>query len=276
MINYAWLTDIHLDHMRSDQDIIALFERVKSTNCDGVILSGDISTAHSIVLHLGLVEKVLQRPIYFVLGNHDYYGGSIEEVRKQMKDLGKLSPYLKYLSNSTYYMLNSSTAIVGHDTWYDVINGEGPRSRFKLNDFRLIKEYCVRGSANPLLNSDILMKDIVEVSRNLSHEGVLHIQKGIKEAFRYARTVIVVSHVPPYAESHMYKGRVGSDEAQPWFTCKLLGDMLRDAVKAFPDRKIISLSGHSHGGYRGVLHGVDVRVGGAEYGIPQIEEIISI
>lgn len=276
MSNYAWLTDVHFDHLQSDHHIISFLEQVKATNCDGVIISGDISTARGIVLHLGLIERVLQRPIYFVLGNHDYYGGSIEEVRKQMTELGKLSPYLRYLSNSTYHMLNASTAIVGHDTWYDVINGKGPDSRFKMNDFRLIKEYRTRGSSGMYGSTEIPMKDIVEVSRELAHEGVTHIQKGIKDAFRYARTVIVVSHVPPYEESHIHEGKPGESEAQPWFTCKLLGDMLRDAAKAFPDRKVISLSGHTHGRFRGVINGVDVRVGGAEYTQPRIEEVIAV
>ena len=40
---------------------------------------------------------MLRRPIYFVLGNHDYYFGSIDKVRKAVKQLCQERPNLHYL-----------------------------------------------------------------------------------------------------------------------------------------------------------------------------------
>jgi len=276
MARYAWATDVHLDHLRDSSQVIAFAEMIVATNCDGVIISGDISIAKHVTYHLAAIEKVLQRPIYFVLGNHDYYGGTIEAVRKEMSNLARISPFLKYLPLQSYHMLNSSTAIVGHDCWYDGILGNPQGSKFHLTDWSAISDYR-NDYMNPRKSEEEKRNLIIGTSRDLATEGVIHIQKGIKDAFRYARRVIVVSHVPPYAESHIYEGKIGNDDAMPWFTCKLLGDMLSDASKAFPDRKIVSLSGHTHGQYQGKkTDNLDVLVGGARYGNPMIETIIDI
>lgn len=266
MSHYAWITDIHLDHVKNVDQTVIFFQQLIKTNPEGIIISGDISTAPNIVMHLGLIESIVQRPVYFVLGNHDYYGGSIDQVRKQMAELEKISPFLKYLPNTTYHMLNSSTAIIGHDTWYDVINGAGPNSKFKKDKFDLIYEFKNKSQDK-----------IIELARQLSHEGVVHLQKGVKEAFRYAKKIIVVSHVPPYAAAHVHNGRQGSADEVAWFTSKLLGDMLTQASIAFPDRHIISLSGHTHGQFENKMaRNLEVLVGGAEYGTPTLAKLISI
>jgi predicted MPP superfamily phosphohydrolase len=273
MGNYAWLTDIHLDAI-DDNRLMRLVEDIKATRPDGVIISGDVSNARQVVYHLSALERGVQLPIYFVLGNHDYYGGSIETVRKSMKDLARLSPYLKYLPNSGYEMLNESTAIVGHDCWYDANWGDAKGSSMILNDWHLIHEY--RQFAGPSMygrgDSRPSRQKTIEISQQLAREGVVHLQDSIKKAMRYARNVVVVSHVPPFRESHIYNGKIGDNNAHPWFTCKMLGDMLTDAAKAFPDRNIISLSGHTHGRYQGKFaNNLEVFVGEAAYSNPKVE-----
>lgn len=76
----AWLTDIHLDFL-GDIDIDRFFSDVASTGADGVLVSGDIGQARTWEAGLCRMARRLERPIWFVLGNHDYYGGSVAEVR---------------------------------------------------------------------------------------------------------------------------------------------------------------------------------------------------
>ena len=87
MSKYGWATDVHLDFVKNDErKLIAFSESLIKDNPTGIFLTGDISIAKQLIYHLSVIEKVVQRPIYFVLGNHDYYGASTEQVRKAMRE----------------------------------------------------------------------------------------------------------------------------------------------------------------------------------------------
>ena len=64
---------------------------------DGVVLSGDLSSAPTLIEHLELLAEHLALPCYVVLGNHDYYGGSIAGVRARMRALTDASRWLRWL-----------------------------------------------------------------------------------------------------------------------------------------------------------------------------------
>ena len=70
----AWLTDIHLNFVGTAARR-ALMEKVERV-CDAVVISGDIAESHDVEGYLTEMEEIVQKPIYFVLGNHDFYRGS--------------------------------------------------------------------------------------------------------------------------------------------------------------------------------------------------------
>jgi predicted MPP superfamily phosphohydrolase len=76
---------------------------------DCFAITGDIGEARSIERYLRLLESSLQRPIYFVLGNHDFYHGSIVLVRERVRNLCKTSANvgLNYLRKSALSFGNS-------------------------------------------------------------------------------------------------------------------------------------------------------------------------
>ena len=270
MAKYAWATDVHLDFLSNrPQDLITFAESlIKHDNPTGIFLTGDISTAKSVIYHLSAIEKVVQRPIYFVLGNHDYYGSSVELVRKAMRELTNVSPFLRYMPTMPYYALTPSTAVIGHDGWYDAHHGDWQNSAFQMNDWTAIRDFHdVHGNK----------ASIVGVARKLAHEGVTHVHNAIKQAVRYHKNVIILTHVPPFRESHIYQGKVGDDFAQPWFTSKMMGDMLLDAAKSFPSHSFTVLAGHTHGKYSGKIRdNLMVNVGGAEYYTPALQGLVEV
>jgi len=81
MKRLAWLTDIHLEFAAAE-DVGAFYNGLADAAPDAVLVGGDTGTASSVRRHLLSLEKRLRCPIYFVLGNHDFYGGSIEYVRR--------------------------------------------------------------------------------------------------------------------------------------------------------------------------------------------------
>src|SRR5688572_22159487 len=72
-MHLAWLTDIHLNFLEDDarRDFAAA---VAATGADGVVVTGDIAEAESLVPMLEELAEVVARPVWFVLGNHDFYG----------------------------------------------------------------------------------------------------------------------------------------------------------------------------------------------------------
>lgn len=269
MARYAWATDIHLDFLGdNNQALIQFGESLVKDGPTGIFLTGDLSVTRKLVYHLSALERIAQRPIYFVLGNHDYYGGAIEPVRQQMKELTNLSPFLRYLPTTPYIRLTDTTAVVGHDGWYDAGYGNWQQSNFGMTDWHAIHDFlAVNGSK----------ATIVAKSRELAHAGVVHVHDGIKQAVRYHKNIVVLTHYPPYQESHIHEGRVGDAHAQPWFTNKMMGDMLRDAAKAFPNVNFTVLAGHTHGKYDGrIAPNMTVHVGGAEYHKPALQGLIDV
>ena len=92
----AWLTDVHLNFVtppaRTD------FARsVAQAGANGVIVTGDIAEADSFAPMLDELANQVASPVWFVLGNHDFYGGSIGDVRDRARSLTAEHPWLRWL-----------------------------------------------------------------------------------------------------------------------------------------------------------------------------------
>ena len=79
MGHLTWLTDPHLDFLESDA-LETFISRVAAEESDGLIISGDIAESHTVLPILERFDQVLKTPVYFVLGNHDYYGSDIHSA----------------------------------------------------------------------------------------------------------------------------------------------------------------------------------------------------
>lgn len=263
----AWLTDLHLDFL-SDADVVQFSQRIVNADIDGVVITGDISTSQKLVFHLGALEHIIQKPIYFTLGNHDYWGSSIKKVKDSLVELSRVSQYLRYLSNASYIPLSKSTALIGNDGWYDAQYGSWTNSNFVMNDWHLIEDF--KPSANNLAR-------IVAISRNLATDSAKHIAENIKAATRYHRNIVIATHFPPFEQAHIFKGKIGDAAAQPWYTCKVIGDTIRAAAQAYSNCEFIVLAGHTHGHFSGkIAKNITCHVGNAVYGQPQIADIIEL
>ena len=101
----AWLTDIHLDFL-PEHERLEFLETV-AAQADAVAITGDISESPSIIDILKEMESVLQVPIYFVLGNHDFYRGSIAQTRNEVASLSEQSEFLTYLTANSVVALSA-------------------------------------------------------------------------------------------------------------------------------------------------------------------------
>lgn len=263
MTRLTWCSDVHLEFL-SDESIVRFSESLASYPSDGIVLTGDISNASKLVYHLSVLERIVSRRVFFVLGNHDYWGSSVENVRKKMHELHNVSQYMKYLSELSYVPVSPVTAVIGHDGWYDAIHGNWQTSNFGLNDWNNVHDFIsVGGSAN--------RASIVGVSRKLSLEAATSVMNSIKAAVRYHKNIVILTHVPPVPS------KLGDADGVPWFTSKLMGDCLIAASRAYPDVKFTVLCGHQHAVEKHTLaNNMIVHVAGATYGSPAIAEFIDV
>ncbi len=70
-----WCNDLHFDFLEPHG--VASFAKILAeASADAILISGDISLSARITADLEEIARHVPDPVYFVLGNHDYYGGA--------------------------------------------------------------------------------------------------------------------------------------------------------------------------------------------------------
>lgn len=257
-----WLTDIHLEFL-DDSGFTGFMAELRRENADAVLISGDIAQAPTVKEFLLRMERELQLPIYFVLGNHDFYNGSISGVRAAITGMVKKSHYLNWLNISGVVNFSPGTSLIGHDGWGDAGYGDYHNSPVRLNDFLLISELSGL-SGNELFNK----------LQQLGVEAAEHFRRVLPEALQSADHVVVVTHIPPFAEAAWHEGDYCDSHWLPFFSCRAAGDVLIEEMRRHPDKRMTVLCGHTHSrGTSVILPNLIVCTGEAQYGHPAIQNI---
>lgn len=268
-MQYAWLTDIHLNFLDNEARR-GFYQEIVNTQCDGVLISGDIAEAPCLVAILNEMNDCIQKPIYFILGNHDYYRGQINEVRHAMTELTKKYGNLFWLPASGIQQLNNDTFLLGQDGWADGRLGDYQNSRVVLNDSRMIAD---------LFQEKILGKfQLLDKMQQLADIDANQLQANLIQAVsKKSKKVIVLTHVPPFREACLYNGKISDDDWLPYFGSKVIGDVLMNIAQANPAIAFLVLCGHTHdeATFQPVSNLI-VEVGKAEYCKPVIQRMISL
>jgi predicted phosphohydrolase len=259
-----WVSDIHLNfltgpHPTEGENMRSLSEAKVKSFCDqilsyspllGVVLTGDITEAPYIDIHLAWLSKHLDPlPVYFVLGNHDYYNGSIQNVRSFVSQFDKnSSTNLRWLNVCDVVQLTEATSLVGHDGWYDGLyaNWFAPRV-VVMNDYFSIKELNEQYTKSGYPPSEPCKQATFDVLQKLAGECADHINTWLPKAVSSSKNVLFATHVPPFKENAVYNGKVSDNNWLPNFSSKLAGDALLEVAKANPLTQYVALCGHSHG-----------------------------
>jgi predicted MPP superfamily phosphohydrolase len=259
-VRATWLTDIHLNFMRP-LALRAFYERVRQERPDVLLVTGDIGESDSVARFVDELGAIA--PVYYVLGNHDYYRSGIDTVRDHLPAgwLPAMQPFL----------LTERTAVLGIDGWGDARCGDLD-SQVQLSDWQLIEDFApVRYDRAERIK---LLQDL-----------------GAAEAFALGEllarapasdALVVLTHVPPFAEACVYGGSQSDPAWLPWFTCVATGEVLAEYARAHPQKQITVLCGHSHGA--SVCHpepNLEVRTGGwppgvDDYGNPIVQATLEL
>ena len=261
----AWCTDTHLDFC-STKEKVQFCHTLENADCDIIGITGDISTGTEIVETLELLLERQSKPIWFVLGNHDYYHSSILQIREQVLELFQKHERLIWLDKSEPILLSERIALLGHSGWGDAKNGAFQETPIRLTDHRLIKE---------LSNIDRLT--LQKRLHILGEEAAVHLAKGLSALPKDIKTVWILTHVPPFPESAWHGDQSGHWDWIPDFTCQSVGNLLLEQAELFPEREFRVLCGHGHSaGEVWMRKNLFVRTGEAEYHQPKIVDIINL
>ena len=210
-----------------------------------VLLGGDIGEAATLEGYLSRCAAKLERPIYFVLGNHDYYGGYIRDVRDQARRLQ--SDWLRWLPARGVVQLEEGTALVGHGGWGDARLGDFEGSSVVLNDVVLIGELRDAAPGNDPLAIVDSKPELRAVLNRLGDDAASAITPLLATAAAESTRVIFLTHVPPFQAACWHQGQVSGDEWLPWFACDAVGRAVSKIAAANPRCAITVLCGHTHG-----------------------------
>lgn len=261
----AWLTDPHFDHVSFDR-FERLAQQIRDQATDGLLLTGDISQADDVLFQLERLHMAIGIPIHYVLGNHDFYGGSIENVQREATAAALRHPDLHYLSTSETITLADRVGLVGDDGWGDATVGDYEQSPVRLADFQYIEDFRRTGQ-------DQWRALLGRLGRQ-SRERLL--PKLLRAAERYSH-VYVLTHVPPFREACWYEGHTTDDLWAPFFVCGAVGDALREAAAAHRTTQFTVLCGHTHhSGIATIADNLTVVTGGTQYGSPAISEVFEV
>lgn len=264
----AWLTDIHLNFI-DENARQKFYQEIVNTECDGVLISGDIAEAPCLADILNEMTNYIHKPIYFVLGNHDYYRGRINEIRDAMTALTKEHDKLYWLPASEIQKIDNDTILIGQDGWADGRLGDFENSRVVLNDSRMIAD---------LFQEKILGKyQLLEKMQQLADADAVELQNVLeKAANKNPKKIIVLTHVPPFKDACLHKGEISSDDCLPYFSSKVIGNVLTAIAQQNPEIEFLVLCGHTHSEAKVRYGNLAIEVGKADYCRPEIQKIIII
>jgi 3',5'-cyclic-AMP phosphodiesterase len=264
-MHLAWLSDIHLN-FPFERDVDNLFATVRENDPDAVLITGDIADARTVVGWLERMDDAWERPIYFVLGNHDFYGGSIAGVRASVTALSRKRPNLRYLTAGDVFELTPHVGLVGDDGWADARLGNYEHSLVMMNDYRLIAELA------PLSKEARWPK-----LKQLGDLAAEHVRKVLVQALERFPRALLATHVPPLRDACWHEGQLSDNEWLPHFTCKAVGDVILETMRRWPQRQLTVYCGHTHSsGICQPLPNVTIHTGAAKYGFPRVQEMIDI
>ena len=261
----AWTTDPHLNHVPVHE-----WERwndaIASLGANGVVITGDISEGDDVVFQLHRIAQSFAVPIYFVLGNHDFYQSSIGATRQNVIAACREDKLLHYLTDCSPIELDKHVFLVGDDGWGDAMEGDYEGSPIRLNDFQLIEDF--RNSDPELWKQQL---------QDTGAESAQRLKSKLDAIPDDAQEILVATHVPPFRESCWYEGRTTDDNWAPFFVCGHVGRVLRRASESQPNTRFTVLCGHTHNdGVATMAPNLVVHTGAAKYGQPGLESTISI
>jgi predicted MPP superfamily phosphohydrolase len=228
---YLFFTDTHLLPFQRSR----MLNHILDATPHGVFLTGDITYGPDLIPVLEYLGSRIGRPLYFVLGNHDYHGSSIDKVHDQVRKLCQKHKNLIWMTEAGIVPLNEETCLIGSEGWYSARHGDPRFVKFTF-DWFLTKDF------RDLPNWEARFDKFGA----LADQSAEHLSKLLEQAIGTYKTVICLTHMPAWPEANRDIGTVMEKFWLPYNVNTSLGQALEKVMLPHKKRKLIVLCGHTH------------------------------
>ncbi len=265
-LKLCFATDLHLNRA-NERGRRAFYRKLTSNNPDLVVITGDISEGRLLPFHLReLAQACAPRPIYFVLGNHDFYGSSFVQIDRVVSRVCHEHENLHHLGHGEIIPLTREDALVGHRGWADGRAGWGAKTVVPSRD------------CNGIMDFQGLSKNgVFDRMRELGQASGRYFREVVPAALKRFRHVWVATHVPPFFQAAYFQGRPCGWAHQPHFVNFSAGGVLSGIAAHHPRKQFTILCGHTHSRIiMDIAKNVRIHTGRACSGLPQIDSVFQL
>lgn len=248
---YLWYTDPHFKPWTRHKFLNSILDEKPKA----VFLTGDITYGPTLIWDLDYLGHRIGRPLYFVLGNHDYHGSDIETVHKKVREVCLKHKNLIWMTESGIVPINEEVALIGAEGWYDA---------------RIGNPKFINYTYDWLLTSDFknlpTMEDRIEAFRKLADDSADKLSNLLEQAVQEYKTIYLLTHFPPWKEANRGAGTLMEKFWMPYNVNLKLGQALEKVMENYKKRNLIVLAGHTHTDcWIHVSRNIECRVNKAQY-----------
>lgn len=286
MRSLVWVTDIHLNMAPPAEQLASRWAAEGGRT--GLVISGDIAEAPTLISDLDALVRGYGGPVYFVLGNHDLWRSSRREVRSSLRAAAKQRETTRPPQGRWFWLtdkvvhLGEGTWITGNDGWYDARAGN-LATKMMLNDWVYIEEFreilssppahqlARSGEPHPVIDA------IQQFARRWADEAASAARRNLDLAIsRGAKRVIFVTHIPPFEQTSLHEGKVDPN-GLPYYCNVVMGGMLLEVASLHPGVDFHVLAGHTHERtHKLLLDNLLVQVGHSDYSHPAVAGLVPL
>jgi len=232
---YVWLSDTHLSMSVVPAMKRRFIDRITSIKADGLIITGDISNGLWLESDLRYLAEHHPKPIYFVLGNHDYYWRHMGSVHEDVRRLCKEYTNLLWLSGQDNPIaIAPGVSLVGHEGWFDANCGDRDSTWWAIDralnfDFWRVGDHV----------------DQIYMWRQMSKMSADFIESMVESASKTSDVIYVATHFPPWPEASRADGKILEKLWYAYNTNTTLGKRL-EKLASSTRSQIVVLAGHTH------------------------------
>ena len=257
----CWMSDLHLD-ATNDFSQWCFLEKLRVAEFDAAVVTGDVSIANDLEEHLRAVAQACApRPVYFVAGNHDFFGSSFAAVDAVLEGLCADLDNLVCLGHGEIVLLGNNAALVGHRGWADGLSGRQQNTGVessdheRIQDFREIPDRRHRFAKMAALGA----------------ESANYFRSVLPRCLGWTSHVFIATHFPPFVQATRYGDRQCDRDHLPHF-CNLSAGQVLGWFAKRTQRKMTVLCGHTHCPAEvQFANTLTIRVAGAVRGEPTFE-----
>jgi Icc protein len=264
-LKVAWVTDPHLN-FASENGWNSLITGILESSPSAVIMTGDISEGPYVTDHINRLVRAVGLPVYFVLGNHDFYHRRRDDVITDIRSLCSSERNAVWLSDVPSVNPVPGLALVGADGWYDASYGWSSDLSIVFSwDWKMIRDFSNRTRLESMI-----------VSRAWSKQSATHLEKELCSLDRSIDRVAILTHVPPWPElTDDTPGTALGNFWLPYNVSAAAGDAISRAADWASHRSHSVFCGHTHVARSAwISSNVYGRCGKAQYGKPRVQDVI--